>query len=200
MNIILHYKRFLFLGLGFLLALALLYYYKVNYNPSGNSEADPEPLAHEKSTTVDTAKINVPYTEAVQPVPAPPPLTTVQAERIAILKKQVLVTFDEIKVDELKQFRQSSAMWELAAMQRPESIEALVSLFYAEPQSAYFVSTRDWKTLSHHSMFNLSKVLEDIPLPLNGATYETGDILRFREWWEANRSNLRFKKLPDPAK
>lgn len=131
----------------------------------------------------------------------PAELTQEQLWKIEQLRKDVVVPFDEIKHDRLKAFNQSSAMSELAVMQRPESIAALVSLLYAEPQDAYFYSNNELKSFSYLSLSYLSKVLEGVPPPTNGEIYNNpADIHRLREWWEANKNNLRFKQIPDSAK
>lgn len=121
-----------------------------------------------------------------------------QMAKIARLKGYLLQPFSEVRHDPVKSAQHSKAIRALAFMQRPESIEALISIFYAEPISDYFVSTAQVVSTSHNAMHMLDLVLEGVPKPADGdILYKPSDVPHFRVWWEANRNNLRFKHLPE---
>jgi hypothetical protein len=117
------------------------------------------------------------------------------------LLPNILVPYAELEKDMKKRARMSASMKGLAHMQTRESIAALMKLLQAEPVEKYFIMGRepngtDWLSYSHQSMLYLRDVLEGVPEPLNGAIYETPDVYKFRQWWEENKDQLRFKQLP----
>lgn len=50
--------------------------------------------------------------------------------------------------------------------------------------------------LLHWSLFHIASRVEDAPPALKGLVYQAADLPVWRQWWEANKDNLRFKPKP----
>ncbi len=114
--------------------------------------------------------------------------------RFAELKRDLQISGDDQK-DIKKVLLQAEAVQKLCELRNPRAVELIMNALL-DPKQQYLIkfisSSGKVFTSSHALMDGLSGCLEGIPEPLN-IIYDDEDLPRFAVWWQANKSNLRFK-------